>query len=352
MKCVILAGGSGTRFWPLSRKDSPKQLLNIVGKQSMLQMTIDRLKKIKRVTDIYIITRADLRDKIIDEIKTVKPENVIAEPSGKNTAPAIGLVSTIISLEDPGAVLGFFPADHLIIGHYEFERALHTAEHLARNNNSIVTIGVQPTHPSTAYGYIQFDDSSDEDHPGAYKVKTFAEKPHHKLAQRFISNGDFLWNAGMFVWKIDTLMAGLKSHMPELYESLQKISLRLQEGVSFNDIWEYIVPISIDYGLLEKSNNIYVISCEFQWNDLGSWNALYDVLGKDNKGNIVRGKGKIMDGRNNFIQSNGRFTAVIGADDLVVVNTQDITLVVPREKVEMVKEMVDLLKKQGKKDLI
>ena len=140
--------------------------------------------------------------------------------------------------------------------------------------------------------------------------------------------------------------------MPELYESLQNISLRLQEGVSFDDIWEYIVPISIDYGLLEKSNNIYVISCEFQWNDLGSWNALYDVLGKDNKGNIVRGKGKIMDGRNNFIQSNGRFTAVIGADDLVVVNTQDITLVVPREKVEMVKEMVDFLKKQGEKDLI
>ena len=352
MKCVVLAGGSGTRFWPLSREDYPKQLLNIVGNQSMLQMTIDRLIKIKWVTDIYIITREDLREKIIDEIKTVKPENIIAEPSGKNTAPAIGLVSILISLQDPNTVVGFFPADHLIIGHSEFERALQTAEHLARNSDSIITIGVQPTHPSTAYGYIQFDDSSEKDHPGAYKVKTFAEKPHHKLAQRFIASGDFLWNAGMFIWKIDTLMTGLRKNMPDLYESLQNISLRLKDGKLFDDIWEYIDPVSIDYGLLEKSKNIYVVACEFQWNDLGSWNALYDVLGKDNEGNIVRGKGKIMGGRNNFIESNGRFTAVIGADDLVVINTEDATLVVPREKVEMVKEMVDFLKKQGRKDLI
>lgn len=352
MKCVVLAGGSGTRFWPLSREDYPKQLLNIVGNQSMLQMTIDRLIKIKWVTDIYIITRADLREKIIDEIKTIKPENIIAEPSGKNTAPAIGLVSILISLQDPNTVVGFFPADHLIIGHSEFERALQTAEHLARNSDSIITIGVQPTHPSTAYGYIQFDDSSEKDHPGAYKVKTFAEKPHHKLAQRFIASGDFLWNAGMFIWKIDTLMTGLRKNMPDLYESLQNISLRLKDGKLFDDIWEYIDPVSIDYGLLEKSKNIYVVACEFQWNDLGSWNALYDVLGKDNEGNIVRGKGKIMGGHNNFIESNGRFTAVIGVDDLVVINTEDATLVVPREKVEMVKEMVDFLKKQGRKDLI
>ena len=352
MKCVVLAGGSGTRFWPLSRENYPKQLLNIVGNQSMIQMTIDRLIKIKWVTDIYIITRADLREKIIDEIKTVKPENIIAEPSGKNTAPAIGLISILISLQDPNTVVGFFPADHLIIGHSEFERSLQTAEHLARNSDSIVTIGVQPTHPSTAYGYIQFDDSSEKDHPGAYKVKTFAEKPHHKLAQRFIASGDFLWNAGMFIWKIDTLMTGLRKNMPDLYESLQNISLRLKDGKLFDDIWEYIDPVSIDYGLLEKSKNIYVVACEFQWNDLGSWNALYDVLGKDNEGNIVRGKGKVMDGRNNFIESNGRFTAVIGGDDLVVINTEDATLVVHREKVEMVKEMVDFLKKKGRKDLI
>ena len=197
-----------------------------------------------------------------------------------------------------------------------------------------------------------FDDSSEKDHPGAYKVKTFAEKPHHKLAQRFIASGDFLWNAGMFIWKIDTLMTGLRKNMPDLYESLQNISLRLKDGKLFDDIWEYIDPVSIDYGLLEKSKNIYVVACEFQWNDLGSWNALYDVLGKDNEGNIVRGKGKIMGGHNNFIESNGRFTAVIGVDDLVVINTEDATLVVPREKVEIVKEMVDFLKKQGRKDLI
>lgn len=352
MKCVVLAGGSGTRFWPLSREDHPKQLLNIVGKQSMLQMTVDRLKKIKAITDIYIITRADLRDKIIDQIKSVKSENVISEPSGKNTAPAIGLISTLIGMKDPDEVLGFFPADHLIIGHSEFERALNTAEHIAQKNDSIITIGVQPTHASTAFGYIQFDENNAKVDSSVFKVKTFAEKPHQELAQRFISSGDFLWNAGMFVWKIDTLMMGLKSYMPELYDSLQNISLRVKNGKPFNDIWEYISPVSIDYGLLEKAKNIYVVSCEFQWNDLGSWNALYDILGKDNDGNIIRGEGKVIDGNNNFIESSERFTAVIGADNLVVVNTQDITLVVPRTKVELVKEMVDLLKKQGRKDLI
>ena len=352
MKCVILAGGSGTRFWPLSRKDYPKQLLNIVGKQSMIQMTIDRLIKVKGVTDIYIITRSDLREKIIDQIKTVKPENVIAEPTGKNTAPAIGLVSTLIGLQNPNEVVGFFPADHLIIGHSEFEKALQTAERLAKNSDSIVTIGVQPTHASTAYGYIQFDEISEKEYPGSYKVKTFAEKPHEKLAQRFISSGDFLWNAGMFIWRIDTLMKELNLYMPDLYESLQEISLRMRGEKTFNDIWEYIVPVSIDYGLLEKSKNIYVVACEFQWNDLGSWNALYDVLGKDDEGNIIRGKGKILDGKNNFIESNQRFTAIIAADNLAVINTQDVTLVVPREKVEMVKEMVEYLKRIGKDDLI
>lgn len=351
MKCVILAGGSGTRFWPYSRHHRPKQLLNIVGEQSMLQMTVDRLQKIKKVTDIYIITREDLKTEIRRNIKGIPMENILAEPEGKNTAPAIGLVATILNQDDPDAVMGIFPADHLIVGHQKFEQAVNTADHLAKKGDNLVTIGINPTRPSTAYGYIQFDDTSDEDHLGAYQVKTFAEKPHKDLAERFLSSGDFVWNAGMFFWRVNTFLDGIKTHLPELHDSLNDIAKRIENGESFTDIWHFIEPESIDYGLLEKSENIYVIRGEFKWNDVGSWNALYDVLNANADGNIIRGNGKVIEGKNNLIQSNGKFTAVIGANDLVVVNTEDATLVVPREKVEDVKELVSFLKDTGQSGL-
>jgi mannose-1-phosphate guanylyltransferase len=351
MKCVILAGGSGTRFWPYSRYNRPKQLLKIVGNQSMLQMTVDRLLKIKKVTDIYIITRKDLKDSVIKEISGVKSENIIAEPSGKNTAPAIGLVGALLGLTEPDTVMGVFPADHLIVGHRAFSKAISTADRLAKKSDNLVTIGIRPTSPSTAYGYIQYDDTDEKGYLGAHHVKTFAEKPHKDLARRFVASGDFVWNAGMFFWKVSTFLSAMDLYMPELMESLNEIAPRLQKGKSFQQQWDLIQPESIDYGLLEKANNIYVVSGDFKWNDIGSWNALYDVLTSNADSNIIQGNGKVLDGKNNLIQSNGKFTAVIGASNLVVVNTEDATLVVPRDKVEDVKELVDFLKNSGNQEL-
>ena len=210
MRCVILAGGSGSRFWPYSRSDRPKQLLKIVGEKTMLQMTVDRLKKIKKITDIYIITRKDIYDQIVNEIKGVDSKNVIVEPSGKNTAPAIGMMGAYFELSDPDEIMGVFPADHLIVGHHKFSNAINTADFLARKGENLVTIGIKPTYASTAYGYIQYDENSEIDHFDAYHVKAFAEKPHSKLAKRFLSSGDFLWNAGMFFWRVSTFMDGLK----------------------------------------------------------------------------------------------------------------------------------------------
>ncbi len=352
MKCVILAGGSGSRFWPYSRSSRPKQLLNIIGDRSMLQMTVDRLKKIKKVTHIYIITRKDLYDQIIDEIDGIDPANVLVEPAGKNTAPAIGLMGAYLGLDNPDDIMGVFPSDHLIVGHHKFEKVINTADHLARKGENLVTIGIKPTHPSTAYGYIQYDENSEIDHLDAYHVKTFAEKPHEKLAKRFLSSGDFLWNAGMFFWRIGTFMDSLKEFLPELYESLGDIAPKLNSGESFDDLWELIEPESIDYGLLEKALNIYVVAGDFQWNDIGSWNALYDVLNNSKDGNMIKGNGEVMNGKNNLIHSTGRFTAVVGANDLIVVNTDDATLVVPKSKVEEVKQLVELLKVNGQNDLI
>ena len=352
MKCVILAGGSGTRFWPYSRHNRPKQLLKIVGDQSMLQMTVDRLLKIKKVKDIYIITREDLKETIIKEITGVKPENIIAEPSGKNTAPAIGLIGALLGLTEPDTVMGIFPSDHLIVGHRAFAKAINTADHLAKKGDNLVTIGIRPSSPSTAYGYIQFDDTNEVDHLGAHRVKTFAEKPHKDLAKRFVASGDFVWNAGMFFWKVNTFLSAMDKYMPELMESLNKIAPLIKKGDSFQAQWDLIEPESIDYGLLEKADNIYVVNGDFKWNDIGSWNALYDVLNSNDDGNIIRGNGKVLDGKNNLIQSNGKFTAVIGASNLVVVNTDDATLVVHRDKVEDVKALVDFLKLNGGKELI
>ncbi|MFQ6614223.1 MAG: mannose-1-phosphate guanylyltransferase, partial [Fidelibacterota bacterium] len=281
MYAVIMAGGSGTRFWPYSRISRPKQLLSILGETNMLQMTVDRLRKINLINDIFIVTRQDLAETIENEIDGIRPENIIIEPEGKNTAPCIGLSALKIHQLDPEAVMGIFPADHLIIGHRKFSTAVRTSYQLAKKNHSIVTIGIKPTFPSTAYGYIQYDSDSEPEFPNAYVLKTFAEKPHRSLAERFIKSGDFLWNAGMFIWKAETLLDNLKIHMPELFEHLTAVQSRLNQGRNFSDIWRQIKPESIDYGLMEKvGNHSYVIAADFQWNDVGSWNAVYDVASK------------------------------------------------------------------------
>ncbi len=352
MYCVIMAGGRGTRFWPSSRKNRPKQLLNIMGREPMLQVTVDRLKKMKCVEDIFIITGKDLAPKIKEEIQGVKPENILVEPSGKNTAPCIGLSALQIRNINPDAVMGVFPADHLIVGHRKFEKAIHTAKHLATKNGSLITIGIHPTYPATGFGYIQYSADSPEDHLNAFRVKTFAEKPHQKLAERFIESKDFLWNGGMFVWKVSSFFSQLERHMPVLHEQLEEVESYRSKGRSITRVWNQILPESIDYGLMEKSDDIFVVRAEFEWSDLGSWESVYDISPKKKGNNVVRGDGVILEGENNFIQSNGHFTAIIGADNLVVVNTEDATLVIPRDKVEDVKSIVDYLEKKNRKDLL
>ena len=343
MKCVILAGGIGSRFWPYSRKNQPKQLLNIFGEESMLQITVNRLKKIKKISDIYVITRKDLHKSIIKNIKGVNANNVIIEPSGKNTAPAIGMMAAYLALKNPNDVMCVFPADHYIVGHQKFQRAIYRAGRIAKKGDNIVTIGIKPDYPSTAYGYIQYDENSQIESKEAFKVKAFAEKPHAKLAERFIMSGDFLWNAGMFFWKVKTFLDSMTIHMPELLSEVEKIAPKIENGDSFDDLWEFIKPESIDYGLLEKANNIYVVPADFQWNDIGSWKALYNILNSDRKGNIIRGSGIVMGGKRNLIHSKDNFTAVLGVDNVIVINAGDVTLVVDKDKVEDIKNLVDYL---------
>ena len=352
MYCVIMAGGSGTRFWPYSRNNRPKQLLNIVGETSMLQMTVDRLKKIKTVQDIFIATRQDLADVIKEEVTGIKHENIIIEPSGKNTAPCIGLSALKMAKLQKNAVMGIFPADHLIVGHKRFAKAITTAKYIACKRNALVTIGLKPTFPSTGYGYIQYDLDSDVDHLDAYNVKVFAEKPHLSLAEKFIKSGDFLWNSGMFIWTVDTFFKNLQKHMPDLFQQLEQIDKLITAGKDFKDVWEKIKPESIDYGIMEKAKDVYLIKAKFEWSDLGSWNTVYDYMHKTDEGNAIKGDGIVLNGKNNFIQSDNRLTAIVGLDNIVVVNTDDATLVIPKDQVENVKDLVNYIKKQNRKELL
>ena len=223
MYAVIMAGGRGTRFWPASRKENPKQLLNIVGSETMLQITVDRMKKLKSVEDIFIITGKDLAPKIKKTIKGIKSKNIIVEPSGKNTAPAIGLAALYIKKLKKDAIMGIFPADHLVVGAQKFARTIRSCIQLANKNDTLVTIGIKPTFPSTAYRYIQYDMKNAKNHLNGFHVKTFAEKPHEKLSKRFIKSGDFLWNGGMFIWKVESLFNRLALHMPDLDNQLLEI---------------------------------------------------------------------------------------------------------------------------------
>ena len=349
---IIMAGGRGTRFWPSSRRGNPKQLLNIIGNTTMLQMTVDRLQKMKSIEDIFIVTGPDLAPKIKKTIKGVKSKNIIVEPSGKNTAPAIGLAALHIRKIRKDAVMGIFPADHLVIGAQKFAKTVRSAIQISNTTDALVTIGIKPRFASTGYGYIQFDPESSLDHLGGFKVKTFAEKPHKKLAERFIASGDFLWNGGMFIWKVSSFFKELSIYMSDLNNQLEDIEKKIENKVDYNYLWQKIEPQSIDYGLMEKSENIYVVESEFEWNDLGSWDALFDVSPKSKDQNVIRGNGLVIDGQNNLIESNDHFTAVVGASNLVVVNTPDATLVVPRDKVEDIKELVAYLEKNKKNKLL
>ena len=352
---VIMAGGRGTRFWPLSRKDRPKQLLNIIGDQSMLQMTVDRLRKIRFIEEIYIITGRDLAETISSEIDGVPKENIIIEPSGKSTAPSIGLAAVHLLADDPEAVMGVFPADHLIVGHRAFSNALSVGRKLAESEEMLTTLGVVPASAHTGYGYIQFDKNRPFLDNRAFGVKTFAEKPTVAAAKRFIASGDFFRNSGMFVWKAKAFLEAMEVNMPIHYEIMTKIGEAVgtrRYKSTLEAEWDNFTSESIDYGILEQAKNICVVQAEFTWSDVGSWNAYYDLMTKKGKGNVIKGEGTVIDGGGNLIHSNGKMTTLLGLSDIAVINTDDVTLVIPRERVEEIKIIVSMLEKSGKEKLL
>ncbi|PID61960.1 MAG: mannose-1-phosphate guanylyltransferase [Ignavibacteriae bacterium] len=350
---IIMAGGVGARFWPRSKQKKPKQLLKIFGDQTMIQDTVDRLDGLVRKENIYVITNKIQQSGIAEKLSKIPIENIIAEPFGKNTAACIGLASTIINKKSKDAVTIILPADHLIKNVEEFKETIKKAADFAAKSNSLVTIGIKPSRPETGYGYIQVVDKEEEN--GIFKVLTFAEKPNLSTAKRFIESGDFLWNSGMFIWKTETILNEIKLYLPDLYEGLMKIQHSLDTDSfeeTLTEVYGQLVSVSIDYGIMEKSNKVYLIKGDFAWSDVGSWEEVYHLSPKDNNGNAAKGENYTENTLNSFIHSPKKFTAVLGLSNIIVIDTDDALLICNRENAQNVKHIVDFLKMNDKNELL
>jgi mannose-1-phosphate guanylyltransferase len=356
---VIMAGGVGTRFWPRSREKTPKQALEITGKETMIQSTAGRLTRMIDPRNLFIITNKMQRALLAKQLSYVPEDNILDEPVGRNTAPCIGLAALHCLRADPDAVMVVLPADHVIQNDEEFLRILGVASETAFESSSLLTIGIKPRHPETGYGYIQIFTEAGAHNPyasrGVMKVKTFAEKPNLQTAQRFLESGDFLWNSGMFVWRADAILGEIQRLLPELYSELMKIDQTIgtqHYAAAVEQAYGIIRSISIDYGIMEKSECVYCIPGDFGWSDIGSWDEVYRISGKDSGGNTITGSVIQKDMKNCYVYSPDKVVATIGVEDLIIVNTDDALLICRRERSQEVKEIADYLKRKQMNDYL
>ena len=350
---VVMAGGVGARFWPRSKSKKPKQLIRIFGENTMIQDTVARLDGLVKKENIYVITNRIQKPRVIEQLPQLPRKNIIDEPFGKNTAACIGLASVIVESFHKDAVILTLAADHLIKDVEGFHKTMKRAAEFAYKSKGLVTIGINPTRPETGYGYVQIDENHfDQD---IHKVINFAEKPNLSTAKRFISSGDFLWNSGMFIWRADTILAEIEKHMEDLYEGIEV----LRENVNNKDFSETLTKVygqlksvSIDYGVMEKSENVYLTKGDFDWSDVGSWETVYQLSEHDDEGNAKKGDVYTLKTTNSYIFSPKKYTAVIGVHNLIVIDTEDALLICNRKNTQDVKSVVDSLKMNNRKELL
>ncbi len=340
MHAVVLAGGSGTRFWPLSREAYPKQLLKIFGDQTLIQATLSRIAPLIPTPQTYIVTNPQQEEQIKFQFTPETSPNFITEPVGRNTAAAIGLAAITLSKKDPNGIMVVLSADHFIRNEKVLLDQITLGGKIAEQGY-LVTIGAKPSRPETAYGYIQSAGLLPH-FSGAFRVGQFFEKPDREKALLYLESGNFYWNTGMFVWKIATILEEINRYMPELAQGLKTIS-----DQNFKAVYAGLPSISIDYGVLEKSDKLAVIPAEMGWEDVGSWNALDEILPKDEAGNIVIGNVVNVGSNNSIIYAGNRVVAVVGLQDIVVADTDDATLICSKDKSQDVKKVVEILKTKG-----
>jgi mannose-1-phosphate guanylyltransferase len=346
---AIMAGGIGSRFWPMSRANYPKQFLDILGTgKTLIQQTFDRYNQLLPAENIFIVTSQEYVDLVKQQLPTLPFENILAEPSRKNTAPCIAYIAFKLYQKDPEALMMAAPADNLILDTSAFLETATKALEFVDNINALVTIGIKPTHPNTGYGYIQHD--YPEAAPGVHKVKTFTEKPNLELAKTFMASGDFLWNAGIFTWKVKTIVNAFEKYLPEMYEVFNTEISKLntpEEKEAIERIYPQCTNISIDFGIMEKAENVYVIPASFAWSDLGTWNSAWDNMEKDYFQNAVAGNYvMIVDAKNTMVHvPDNKLVLLQGLEDYIVVDTKDVLLICRKDKEQEIKEYVAEIKR-------
>lgn len=343
---LIMAGGRGERFWPKSRKKLPKQFLSLTDDgKTMIQLTIERINSIVDLEDIYISTNKDYKHLVSEQLPGIPEENILCEPIGRNTAPCIGLGAIHISKKYEDALMMVLPSDHLIKYTTMFINTLKAGCEIAEKANNLVTIGITPDYPETGYGYIKF--KSDETEGQAFKVERFVEKPNMEVAKEYLESEEYLWNSGMFIWKVSTILSNLQKFIPNTYSGL--INIKETIGTcDYEHCLEKIFPTfaseSIDYGIMEKAENIYIIPGTFGWDDVGSWLAVGRIQKSNEHGNVVRGNVITISSNDNIIQGSNKLIATVGIKDLIVVDTDDALLICNKNSASDIKKVLENLK--------
>jgi mannose-1-phosphate guanylyltransferase len=352
LSAVIMCGGSGTRFWPASRRNNPKQFLRLNNQTSLLQDTVTRLEGVIPPERIFLLAANKDEENLKRHVPDIPRDNYILEPDARNTGPALALAARRLEKSAGDAVIAALPADHAIKNEKGFHQTLKIAADHAQKSKSIVTIGIPPDSPETGYGYIEM---GDEMEPGVKSVIKFVEKPSLEKALEYLSKGRYVWNAGIFVCRVDMLAKAFKVHQPAIYKALwDKVPPFGSAGYdrSLRDVYPALPKISIDYAIMEKEDSVACVPAQFDWNDLGSWSALEKYWEKDKNGNVSSGRYYSIESKGNIIASAGREIALIGVEDLIIVERDDVVLVCAKERSQDVKELIELLEKEERDDLL
>lgn len=344
---AIMAGGIGSRFWPESRVSKPKQFLDILDTgKTLLQMTYERALHLTDLSRIFIVTAEEYIPLVQEQLPAISINQILGEPTRRNTAPCIAYVCDKIYTQDPNAVVVVVPSDHLILETDNYVSLLEKAISFAEESNALITLGIKPTRPATGYGYIQYDEEDHQDN--FYKVKTFTEKPDEEIAKTFIKSGDFLWNSGMFVWKAKAILDAMRIHLPDVidcFNGSEKAYNTPAEKEFIAKVYSLCTNISIDYGVIEKAKNVYTMPSSFGWSDVGTWGSLYEVFKKDYLGNAVKGDNvRIYDASNNMIVvPKEKLVVVQGVEDLCIIDTDNVLLICQKSQEQEIKEItIDL----------
>lgn len=348
---IIMAGGRGTRFWPASRESLPKQFLSIGGTESLLSRTGRRLWPLAPPHDAWVVTNIAHVGIAVDHLPEVPRDQIVGEPVGRNTAPCIALAAALVAKEDPEGVLLVAPADHWIGDEDAFRATCEEGVRIAREKRALVTFGIVPTGPETGYGYIE---AESEPVPGseARRVARFTEKPDRKTAEQFLAGGRHFWNSGIFAWRADVFLEELERQHEDMAVECRRIAAASDRGSALETGYPGLTSISVDYAVLENSDNVYVVPARYPWSDVGSWDALADISEADEAGNVLEGDSLAVGSRRCFVRAGTRFTAVLGVDDLVVVDMPDALLICSKESTQDVKRVVEALEKDDRKDLL